>query len=66
MLIKCYNYANEEFYIHDKHKEEDIFIIDVMVVSGDEIITIYWNDNTNQILILAMTVELQASMMASI
>ena len=24
MLIKCYDYSNKEFYIHDKHKEEDI------------------------------------------
>ena len=24
MLIKCYNYANEEFSIQDEHKEEDI------------------------------------------
>ena len=46
MLIKCYDYGNKEFFIHDKHKEEDISMIDVTVISGDEIITIYWDDNT--------------------
>lgn len=46
MLIKCYNYANKEFSIQDEHKEEDISMIDVTVTAGDEIIEIYWDDNT--------------------
>lgn len=46
MLIRCYDYNNEEFSIHDEHNEGDISIINVTVITGDEIITIYWSDNT--------------------
>lgn len=46
MLIKCYDYDNKEFSIQDEHNEEDISIINVTVITGDEIIAIYWNDNT--------------------
>ena len=44
MLIKCYNYANKKFFVHDEHSEEDISTIIVNVISGDEIIVICWKD----------------------
>lgn len=40
-----YNYDNKSYLVEDiEHNREDIKAISVNVLSGDEIVTLYWSD----------------------